>query len=133
MNRCSRLVGLVLVVVPAGFVESRPEPEPASASAKLANRRRDSARKTYQTLWVNYRERRASEDALYRWSVRWLKAERQLSDRQDDQVAAYKAHWDRMRDLERLIRQVERSGVTTVDEVSAAEFYRVEAEFWLAQ
>ena len=72
-----------------------------------------------------------SEDLLYRWSLRWLEAERELSDQQADQVAAYQAHFERMRDLDRIIRRLHGSGQTTIEEASATEYYRVEAEIWL--
>jgi hypothetical protein len=133
MNRHARLLALVLGVLLAGSAGAGPDPEPAAVLGKLATQRRDAARKTYEVKWTNYRERRAPEDTLYLWSVRWLESEKQLSDQKADQVAAYKAHWERMRELERLLDKLQRNGVTTVDEVSAAEYYRAEAEVWLLQ
>jgi hypothetical protein len=38
-----------------------------------------------------------------------------------------------MAELERLIRNVRRVGQATVDEQSAAEFYKAEAECWIIQ
>jgi hypothetical protein len=84
-------------------------------------------------MWTNYREGRAAGEVLYRWSRRWLNAERQLSARPADQVAALEAHLQRMRRLEALVQKVQRSGQTTIDEISATEYYRVEAEIWLLQ
>jgi hypothetical protein len=109
------------------------DPEPASAVTRLATQRRDAARRTYEAMWANYRDRRAGEDTLYRWSVRWLEAEKFLSDQPADQQAACKAHYERMRELERIIRNLQRSGQATIDEVSATEYYRVEAELWMLQ
>ena len=131
MNRYLGLPALLLGILWVAPVAAGPDPETANAIARLALQRRDAARKTYQVLWIDYRERLASEDALYRWSVRWLEAERELSDQQADQVAAYQGHLERMRDLDRLIRRLHGSGQSTVDEASAAEFYRTEAELWL--
>jgi hypothetical protein len=133
MNRCWGLPLLLLGVWAAGPIGAAPDQETANAIARLALQRRDAARKTYQVLWLDYRERIASEDALYRWSVRWLDAERELSDQQADQMTAYQGHFERMRDLERLIRRLRESAQTTIDEASAAEFYRTEAEMWLLQ
>jgi hypothetical protein len=70
---------------------------------------------------------------LYRWSKRWLKAEREQSERPADPVAALQAHLDRMRDLEQIVQKLQRGGLTTVDEISAVEFYKSEAELWLLQ
>jgi hypothetical protein len=133
MNRYLGLPLLLLGVLAAGPAGAAPDQETANTIARLALQRRDAARKTYQVLWLDYRERIASEDALYRWSVRWLDAERELSDQRADQVAAYQGHFERMRDLERLIRRLRESAQTTIDEASAAEFYRTEAEMWLLQ
>jgi hypothetical protein len=133
MHRSSALLAVLLGVLAAGPVRAEPDGETAARLARLAVVRRDAARKTYQTQWTDYRERRASLDSLYRWSVRWLEAERRLSDRQADVVAAFRDHWDRMRDVERLMRRLAGTGQTTIDEVSAAEFYRAEAEVWYLQ
>jgi hypothetical protein len=133
MNRYVVVAALLLSLVPAGSFAADPDPETLAAVSRLAVLRRDAARRTYEVKWLNYRERRASEDALYLWSVRWLEAEKQLSDQPADQVAAVKAHYDRMRELDRLIRKLQAAGQTTIDEVSAAEFYRIEAEVWLLQ
>jgi hypothetical protein len=122
---------LLLGLLPAG--SSRADPEPAAAPSRLARQRLEAARKTYEATWANYRERRASQDSLYRWSLRWLEAERQLGGPRADQVAAFKGHWERMRELERLIANLQRVGQAVIDEVSAAEYYRVEAEIWLVQ
>ena len=133
MNRYTGLLALLLGVLAAGPARAGADADTANALSKLATQRRDAARRTYEVLWADYRERRASEDALYRWSVRWLDAEKQLSDQRADRIAAYKGHYERMRDLERLIRRLRGSGQSTIDEVSATAFYRAEAEVWLLE
>ena len=107
--------------------------EPKIDLARLGQQNRDAARKTYETTWANYRDGRAPADLLYRWSKRWLRAEKQISDRPADQIAACKAHLERMQELERLLRALQSSRQVTADEVSAAEFYRTEAELWLVE
>src|SRR5208282_780495 len=124
MKRHLQFLALLLAALPAGPVLA--EPEPPSTLAQLAVQRRDAARKTYETIWANFREGRAPDENLYRWSLRWLDAERQLSDKHDDHVAAFEAHWERMWELAKIIRNVRRSGQATIDEVSATDFYRVE-------
>jgi hypothetical protein len=133
MTRYSGRWALLLGLLPAAAVGAGPDPDPAAVLSRLASQRRDAARKTYLVMWLNYRESRASEETLYRWSRRWLEAERQLSERQADQVAAFEGHLERMQELESIIRKMQRSGVTTIYQVSAAEYYRVEAEMWLLQ
>ncbi len=133
MMRYAGLVAVVLGVLAAGPGRADPDAETTALLNRLAVERRDAAARTYNVLWTDYRERRASEDALYRWSLRWLEAERQLSAQPADQTAAFRAHYERMRDLERLIRRLQTSRQSTVDETSSAEFYRAEAEIWWVQ
>jgi hypothetical protein len=130
MNRLARLAALLLLgVVTAGPAAEQP-PDPL---AGLLKQQRDAARKTYEVSWTNYREGRLPAEVVYRWSRRWLDAERQLSAQPDDRILACSAHLQRMVELEQLVRRLQPSGQVTVDEVSAAEYYRVEAEVWLAQ
>jgi hypothetical protein len=135
MNRYLAAVALLVIVLPTGFSRAADEQDPAAVLPKMAAEKRDAARKTYEVLWANYREGTGSEELVYRWSKRWLRAERELSSRQGDQVVACQAHVKRMQDLERLIRRVQGAGpgLTTIDEVSAAAYYRVEAEMWLLE
>ena len=133
MNGYSWLLALLVCILLAGFLGAGPDPEPAAVLSRLATQRRDAARKTYEVMWANYRDRRVADEVLYRWSLRWLEAEQKLSDRQTDQVVASKAHLDRMRELEKLIRNIQRTGQVTIDEVSASEYYRVEAEIRVLQ
>jgi hypothetical protein len=100
---------------------------------KLARERLEAARETYEVTWSNYRERRAREDSVYLWSIRWLEAEKFLADGQDALIIAFQRHADHMRALERLVEGVQRARQGTIDEASAAEFYRAEADLWLLQ
>jgi hypothetical protein len=128
------LAVLFLGFASLGWPRADPDNDQTKVLARLAKDRVEAARKTYEVLWSNYREgRRVSDDALYRWSLRWLEAERQMSKQQPDQTAALLAHRNRMAELERLIRNVRRVGQATVDELSAAEYYKAEAEYWLLQ
>jgi hypothetical protein len=132
----SRVAGaLLLGLISVGLVRADQETDPAKRLAQLAIERRDAARKTYEVTWANYRDGMAAGEMVYRWSLRWLEAERQLSERPVDQVTAFKDHLERMYDLEQLVRRVmaRAPGQATIDQVSAAEYYRVEAEMWLLQ
>ena len=104
----------------------------ANVPSALLKARLDAARKTYEWLAKNYIESRPPiGELLYRWSCRWLDAEREMSDKQEDRVAAYKAHLRRMRELERVARDRFRNHYVPVEEDTAAQFYRAEAEVWL--
>ena len=122
------LAGLVLANSPAGGSDSTD----ANVSPALLKARLDAARKTYEWLAKNYIESRPPlGELLYRWSCRWLDAEREMSGRQEDRIAAYRAHLRRMRDLERVARDRFRNRFVPVEEDTAAQFYRAEAEIWL--
>jgi hypothetical protein len=123
---------VILGVLSAGRVAA--DPEPAAEMARLAKQRSEAARRTYEVWWANYHDAGAPGELVYRWSVRWLEAERQLSDRQADQVAAFQAHADRMLELSRLVeKRRQASRQITIDEITGAEFYRAEADLWLLQ
>src|SRR5205807_1860990 len=72
-------------------------------------------------------------ESLYLWSVRWLNAERDLSKKSADQVAAAAAHLERMKTVETMAKQLAKLEQAAVRHAAAAEFYRVEAQIWLSQ
>lgn len=123
----------VVVLGSAALLHGQPDAEQTKTLAKLAKARVEAARKTYGVLWQNYREGQRSDDLLYRWSLRWLEAERRVVEQPADQVAAFKNHYDRMVDLEKIVRRVHQAGQGTVNELSAAEYFRSEAELWLLE
>jgi hypothetical protein len=99
---------------------------------KLAQARVEAARRTYLGLERNFREGRpALVEPVYRWSRRLLDAEREASDQKEAQLAAYQAHLQRMRGLERITRDRFRDRLTIIEEVDATEYYRLEASLWL--
>jgi hypothetical protein len=129
------LTALGLMLGPLAFpnlLAGGPEPPSAKVSPDLLKARLDAARKTYDWLAKNYIESRPPlGELLYRWSCRWLEAERDISTRQEDVLAAYRAHLNRMRELERVARDRFRNRFVPVEESTAAQFYRAEAEIWL--
>lgn len=82
-------------------------------------------------------------ERFYTWSRRWMEAEKDRSSKRSDQIAAVQAHLDRMRRLEEggIIRDLAKRANTTFGNVSlppgefrtSLEFYRLEAESWLAK
>jgi hypothetical protein len=116
----------------------RADDEPSNASDAdhhLAIAKRDAARKAYEAWWANYRDRAGPGEWVYIWSKRWLRAEKELSSQHDDQVAAYQAHLERMRELEGIVTRLQRArpGLATIDQISSARYYRIEAEIWYEQ
>jgi hypothetical protein len=127
------ILGIVLGVGATSLLGA----DQAPASNKLSKLRQakvEAARETYQVIWKNYKDGLVpAVEFPYRWSRRWLEAEREMSDGKADQLAACKSHLERMREMERIERELRRSRLNPVNEFTAAEFYRVEAEIWLTQ
>jgi len=121
------VLGSVVVAVQAA-------PEAGDKTAALLKAKREAARKTFETIWTDYREGRSGMERLYWWSRRWLESDQQLAgEKKPELIAAAQGHLDRMRQIERLIRNLQQSKVATIDEVSSAEYFRLEAELWVQQ
>ncbi len=66
---------------------------------------------------------------VYRWSVRWLQVEREMSPRSTDHRVALEAHLERMTELDKLVERLKEHlpGWAKLD----AEWYVLEARLWL--
>jgi len=131
--------GLLLTIV--SFAPAPPEPPPPPAPipadqvAALAGQlraRHRAAQKQFDETWVYYTQARTDSFPVYVWSHFVLQTQFDLSDKKPDQIAALEAHLDRMKKLEELLKKVRRLGFGQRIEVGAVEYYRIEAEYWLA-
>ena len=68
-----------------------------------------------------------------RWSVRWLQAERDLNPKKEDQIGALEAHLKRIASLEKKVKAMMEGNVLPPVKVLEVEWYRLEAELWLAE
>ena len=73
------------------------------------------------------------DEKFMMWSERWLDAELALSDKPTDQVAALKAHLDRIKEIEKLAEAWTRIGQGHASDALAATYFRVTAEIKLQQ
>ena len=119
------LAGASVAPVPQGQ-EARKQPP-------LAEARYNAALKQFDLTWQYYQQSRVESFDVYVWSRLLLDAKRGVSGRQADQIAAYEEHLDRMKKLETLIKKVRRLGFGRSSDVGASEYYRIEAEYWLAE
>jgi len=119
------LAGASVAPVPQGQ-EARKQPP-------LAEARYNAALKQFDLTWQYYQQSRVGSFDVYVWSRLLLDAKRGVSGRQADQIAAYEEHLDRMKKLETLIKKVRRLGFGRSSDVGASEYYRIEAEYWLAE
>jgi multidrug efflux pump subunit AcrA (membrane-fusion protein) len=116
-----------------------PAPKPAAADAAdvkaLARARREAAEKVYGALLKQRQLGLAGADAeqFYLWSRRWLEAQRDASGTKEERLAALEAHLQRMTDVQKVAAQLAKAGQAPTWQGAAADFYRTEAELWLAQ
>src|SRR4051794_5960 len=112
---------------------------PAAQEKKIADRRplaevrRDAARKQFELIWQFYQQNRVDTFDVYLWSRLLLDARRASSARAADRVAACAEHLDHMRKLETLVKKIRRLGFGRSNDVGASEYWRIEAECWLAE
>jgi len=100
----------------------------------LLKARLEVARKGYAEARQLYKQAgRASADQVCTWSYRWLQAQRAISSKKDNQIAALEAHRERLQDLQQRVKTMYQSGLVSLLEVTTVEFHRLEAELWLAR
>jgi hypothetical protein len=71
-------------------------------------------------------------DDVYTWSVRWLQAQRDLSTKHEEHVAALEAHLKRMTELKQKVKELSRDLIPPI-KADEAEWYRLEAQLWLSK
>jgi RNA polymerase sigma factor (sigma-70 family) len=74
---------------------------------------------------------RGTLDFLFAGSRRLLEAQRDMSDKKEDQVAALEAHWQRMKQIEELNKKRFDAGRIGIQDYAESKYYRLEAEVWL--
>jgi hypothetical protein len=131
--------GLLLAIL--SFAPAPPEappppapvpPDQLAAVTALLHARHRAAQKQFDETWIYYKQARTDAFPVYVWSHFVLQTQFDLSDKKPDQIAALEAHLDRMKRLEELLKKVRRLGFGQAIEVGATEYYRIEAEYWLA-
>jgi hypothetical protein len=101
--------------------------------SELKKKRLEAAKRTYEITFNRYRNaERADVEPLVKWSRHWLDSQLDMCETAREKVAAYQAHFERMKEFERLVAAEVKAGVGTVPP-SAAAFHRLEAEIWLVQ
>lgn len=131
LNNRSRFVIVTLVL--AGFSIAPAAPNDPPKPTPLAEARYQAALKQYEITWSYYQQARIDSFQVYVWSRFVLESRRELNNRPVDRIVALKDHLDRMKKLEALILKVRRLGFGRSSDVGASEYYRLEAEHWLAQ
>jgi len=110
-----------------------PQEQEARKQPPLAEARYNAALKQFDLIWQYYQQSRVQSFDVYVWSRLLIDARKGVSNRPDKQIAAFEEHLDRMKKLEALIKKVRRLGFGRSSDVGASEYYRIEAECWLAE
>jgi HlyD family secretion protein len=123
-----------------GSKKADPPAKGADQSQTLLKARLDAARKGFEVAVKSMQQTRAENQTIpvgrpedvYTWSVRWLNAERGWIIDAKYRMAALKSHAKRMKDLQLRVTEMYKGGLVPLLDVTAAEFYRAEAEVWLS-
>jgi hypothetical protein len=111
------------------------DPEKAVNTKDLTKERAGAARDVYQLAWNDFKPFDLSKgdgEKVYRWSRRWMEAERDLANTKAERAAVLQGHFDRMKKLEEEVQAYARSTIP-LQQLAATKFYRAEAEGWLAE
>ncbi|QEH32363.1 hypothetical protein OJF2_08330 [Aquisphaera giovannonii] len=102
---------------------SRP-PAPTEARVQAAARQ-------FDLIWQYYKQNRVELFEVYWWSRLLLESRSALAP--DAREAACDEHLQHMKDLEALVARIRRLGFGRSSDVGASQYYRIEAECWLAE
>ena len=122
--------GSGIAIATGALVRADPASQPSLAD--LAQARFDAATKLFDTAWSYFRQKATNTGYVYFASFRVLRAELDLSDKRDDQIAAFEHHLCRVKKLQALVAKVQALGRVNTLEAAEISYYRSEAEYWLA-
>ncbi len=126
--RETALLGIFAVLTAsAPAFDDAPVAESGPAVAKA-----DAARKAYEQARVFFLERRIGMDTAYLWSIRALDTKLVLCHNDVQRQEAYQTHLDDMKAIERILRAAGRVGQTNKLEYASIDYYKIEAEDWVA-
>jgi hypothetical protein len=131
--RLRNRVGPTLLLALAGVCLAG---EPAPEKTGNAKARAAAARKVYEHLMERYKvdpNFQNEPERSYLWSRRWMEAEREAAATKAGRVAAVEGHLERMKKWEKIFKEGRERGIFSPADVGAAEFYRLEADDWLAE
>jgi RNA polymerase sigma factor (sigma-70 family) len=108
--------------------------EKAKVSDKLKallNDKHEAAFDETRSRWDEFMAGRGTLDIYLGASLRLLEAERDLSDKKEDQVTALENHWRRMKVVEQVNQARFDAGRIPIADNAQTKFYRIQSEIWL--
>jgi hypothetical protein len=130
---CIGLAALLAALAPAPATEQDAPPPPPKDPAGLARLRAEAGAKAFDLAWLYYSENRVDSEKVYRSSRRLLEAQRDAAADGPGRVVAFETHLERMGRLEAKIARIRRLGFGNSLDVLEVDYYRKEADFWLAE
>jgi hypothetical protein len=91
----------------------------------------EAAQAAYDQIWAGFSNRVLGE-AVYEWSNRWREAAMWAAQTKAEKVAAAQAHLDRMRKLQKPLKEWDKKREVSSYEAWATDFYVAEAELLLS-
>ncbi|HZS38027.1 MAG TPA: hypothetical protein VFF06_14420 [Polyangia bacterium] len=125
MARIGAWLAVLLCLVAASRVGAD-----SSAGAGQGKARVDAAAKVLAQIEAQYKTGVVDIERVYLWSTRWCDAQRDAKGNLPQSAA--REHLKRMQALEALAKARYAAGVAGPVDGAAAEYYRVEAELWVA-
>jgi hypothetical protein len=100
----------------------------------LAKARVQAAEEAYRSYLAEGQEQfHMRMELRYLWSKRILDAQLDLETQKNARIAAFRGHFERMAELEKTARKRAEVRRATKAQVAATDYYRKEAEYWLAK
>ncbi|MCX5742553.1 MAG: hypothetical protein NT062_08660 [Proteobacteria bacterium] len=98
--------------------------------AELRTDRAEMAAKVFPLVLASFEAGKATPEAVYQWSVRWLDAD---LDRAKGKSTPLADHAARMFALEAEAKKQVAAGILQALKGEASTYYRIEAELWVAR
>jgi FMN phosphatase YigB (HAD superfamily) len=133
--KSSRIRTLLLTALLSGALAVSPAAtwQPPADPAPLADARYKAALKEFNQTWSYYQQARIDSYQVYVWSRLLLECQLDLSPKPPERLAAFDDHLTRMKKLEQLIKKIRKLGFERSYDVGAAEYYRIEGQYWLTR
>jgi hypothetical protein len=103
----------------------------SSKMRSLLKEQIEAAQTETTSRFMEFLAGRGTLDIMIGASQRLLQAERDLSIKKEDVVAAYEAHWQRMKDVEAINKGRYDAGRIAIQDYAQSRFNRIQAEIWL--
>src|SRR5690242_18753525 len=89
------------------------DPKGAKPAPAKLQERLQTAQKTYELSLEAQQHGVAyiDQEHLYRWSVRWMEAEREAAQKQPDRITALARHWKRMQSAKEIAKKMHEAGL----------------------